>query len=106
MGKAEIEELRKKFVNYTQRFLDLAQKLSIHLPQLEKIESFEEYSIKLKPELDKLLFALTDLEYVTGKIVETKTIKKHLAKEYSAMLEARFQATKTKKEIEKLIPHS
>lgn len=104
MGKAEIEDTKKQLNTYRTAFENYKSELETILPKLKKTMDFSTYSNTIKPELDKLLFVLSDLEYDTKKIKENKIIKRYLSKEYTSMISAKANAVKMKKEIESFIP--
>jgi hypothetical protein len=104
MGKAEIESLRKQLLSYKSAFNKYKIELENYLPKLKEMHDFNMYSVSLKHDIDEILFILTDLEFDTKKIKESKIIKKYLANEYSSMNIAKEEVVKLKKEIELNIP--
>ncbi|MHA2104788.1 MAG: hypothetical protein ACW981_15280 [Candidatus Hodarchaeales archaeon] len=104
MGKAEIESLRKQLLSYKSAFDKYKIELGNFLPKLKEMDDYNMYSVSLKHDIDKILFILTDLEFDTKKIKESKIIKKYLANEYSSMNIAKEEVVKLKKEIELNIP--
>ena len=104
MGKAEIENTKKQLNTYRSAFEKYKSKLEAILPKLKETNDFSTYSLTVKPDLDKIMFVLSDLEYDVKKIKENKIIKRYLSSEYSSMITAKDEAEKMKKEIESFIP--
>ena len=104
MGKAELEQKKKVMKVYWSSFERYFKELEILSTKLSRIDNFSSYSTSLKPEIDKILFILTDLLYESRKIKEDKTIKKFLFNEFSSMVNSRNKVEQLKKEIESKIP--
>ncbi|MFW9928199.1 MAG: hypothetical protein ACFFD1_02285 [Candidatus Thorarchaeota archaeon] len=103
MTKADIERQRDQFQKYSLTFKKLRLELEPMLPKI-KNSSFDTYSIMIKPDLDKILYTLSDLEYQCSKIKEDKIIKKYLQKEFNMLHNEWRETKKIKQIIEENIP--
>ena len=104
MGKAELDKKKKEINAYRLSFERYTKELESISPKLSRMDNFRSYSTSLKPEIDKILFILTDLIYESNKIKENKTIKKFLYNEFTSMVNSRSIVILLKKEIELNIP--
>lgn len=104
MTKADIERMRFQFQKNTAIFQKYKLDLEKLLVKLTSTVSFQNYSVTIKPDLDKVLFLLANLEIDCNKIREDITIKKHLKKEFDEMQAAKVEALKLKRLAEEKIP--
>jgi hypothetical protein len=104
LTKADIDQMKSKFQKIMISFQYYKKELEKLLPKLNNISSYNAYTATLKPEVDKFLFLLANLEIDCAKIEEDKIIKKHLKNEYNAMQFARQDAAKVRNQVESKIP--
>ena len=104
MTKAEIEKMRGQFQKNSTAFRKYKAELEKLLTKFSSPLSFQQYSVTIKPDLDKVLFLLANLEIDCNRIQEDITIKKHLKKEFDDMQMAKLEAIKIKTFVEEKIP--
>lgn len=104
MGKTELENKKKEIKIYRSSFERYAKELENISDKLSGITDFNNYSATIKPEIDKILYIISDLIYDSNKIKEDKTIKKFLLNEFNLMVESRNKVNHLRKEIELKIP--
>ena len=101
MTRADIDETRKNLEKYVKAFAFCSVEMKKLLPRLPSMTP-QTYSTILKPDLDKIIFQLSNL-LMDREIEETLIVKKYLRKEYDAYLTARREAAELRGKTEAAI---